>query len=381
MISTEDWLRLQVTKLGTRQPFFGILATYLRLEAATDVPIAATDGNRILYNPDHFERLRAQSAEGSEHAQFIIAHEVLHPALRHLWRRGEREHLPWNAACDFVINPLLLDAGFKMPPGLLSDDRFRGMTEEQIYDILMRERIAIPANIADLIEGGTGKSPSNDGQNGKTGDPAGIWRERAITAAAAAKMRGKLPAGIDRLVDAMTQPPLPWRVVLAEFIQPYSHDLTWRRPERRLISRGIYLPTPDGEQIDRLVIAVDTSGSISNEEMSSALGHIRDVLNSYDHVAATVIACDAAIHDVYELTTGDNLPTKMGGGGGTRTEPVFDWIAEQNTPPYAVVYFTDGYASYPEAPPDYPVLWILTPNHQTPPWGRTLTLEGEGLSS
>jgi predicted metal-dependent peptidase len=388
MISVEEWLRLQVTKVGSRQPFFGILATYLRLEASTDFPIAATDGSRLLYNPDHFERLRAQSAEGSEHAQFIVAHEVLHPALRHLWRRGERDPLIWNAACDFVDNQILVDAGFKMPEGLLLDERFRGMTEEQIYDILVREQTAISQAIADLIEngspqgnsegsGGGDKEPSHgtDGNANNGNKLAEIWRERAVTAAAAAKMRGNLPARLARIVDAMTQPPVPWRVVLAEFIQPYSHDLSWRKPERRLISQGIYLPTPDGEQLDRLVIAVDTSGSISKEELSAALGHIRDVLDSYDRVAATVIACDAAVHDVYELATGDKLPNKLGGGGGTRTEPVFDWVAEQNTPPYAVVYFTDGYASYPTAPPDYPVLWVLTPNHQEPPWGRTLVLD------
>jgi predicted metal-dependent peptidase len=379
MMPTEEWLRVQITKVASRQPFFGILAAYLRLQADPEVPIAATDGRRLLYNPNHFERLRAQDNEGSEEAQFIVAHEILHPALRHLWRRGDRLRLPWNAACDFVINPILLDARFKMPPGLLFDERFRGMTEEQIYDILVREQTAISAQIADLIEDGNDGADAGADQekDGKAGDLAEMWRERAVTAAAAAKMRGRLPAGIARLVDAMTQPPMPWRTILAEFIQPYAHDLSWRRPERRLISHKIYLPTPDGEQIDRLIIAVDTSGSISQEELAAALGHIQDVINCYDRVQALLVACDADIHDVCDLTTGDDLPRSLGGGGGTRTEPVFEYVTEQGIQPYALIYFTDGYASYPQSPPDYPVLWVLPPHHSEPPWGRTLVLESE----
>jgi predicted metal-dependent peptidase len=92
------------------------------------------------------------------------------------------------------------------------------------------------------------------------------------------------------------------------------------------------------------------------------------------------MACDADVHEIYELTEGDRVPAKFSGGGGTRTEPVFEKVNELGLQPYALVYLTDGYASYPPIEPEYPVLWVLTPQHERPPWGRATVLDLEGPS-
>jgi hypothetical protein len=200
MISTEEWLRLQITGLCVRQPFLGVLATCLELEPSADFPIAATDGHRLLYNPDRFERLRRESAHGCGQpplmpAEFIIAHQALHSALRHPQRRKGRLRLPWNAACDLAANLALADAGFDVPRGALLDERLGGMAEERIYDAFIHGKIAPIGVVADLIE-----SPDRNAD----GIPDATWRDRI--AAATARTRGKLPKGIATLLSAVAEP-------------------------------------------------------------------------------------------------------------------------------------------------------------------------------
>ncbi len=84
-----------------------------------------------------------------------------------------------------------------------------------------------------------------------------------MTAAAqAAKVRGRLPAGLERMIDRLLAPTKDWRAVLAEFVVPHAADYDWRRPERRFLDLDLYLPSLAGEQVDDLVVAIDTSGSL-----------------------------------------------------------------------------------------------------------------------
>jgi predicted metal-dependent peptidase len=372
-ITLEQWLELQKVRLMARFPFFGILLSYLRLVPDSKVEVAATDGVGVYYNPTFFGELMARGDDLT--AQGLLVHETLHPAFGHFWREGNRDHVLWNAATDYVINLIIRDLGLKLPPGGCLDERYRGLSEEEVFSRLPpREQIVLPSWILDLLEPALGGA----GQSGATGVPvdlAGTWRDRVTAAAQAAKQRGVLPSGIARMIERLLNPTKDWRAVLGEFVVPTSADYDWRRLDRRLLDLDVYLPTLSGEEVDNLVVALDTSGSVDDGEMARMLAELRGILAAYDRVRVTVMACDAKVYEVFELDESSWLPQRMSGGGGTSTRPVFEKIRELDAQPYALIYLTDGYADYPEYPPEYPVLWVLTPDHQTPPWGRVTVLD------
>jgi len=110
----------------------------------------ATDGVSLFYNPEFVETLNAATLAGN------LAHEVMHPALHHHVRRSGRDPKRWNVACDYAINPLLVDAGLSLPEGVLIDDRFRGMSAEQIYNLLETEPEQEPGAGTESGQGGIG---------------------------------------------------------------------------------------------------------------------------------------------------------------------------------------------------------------------------------
>ncbi len=370
-----EWLEIQKAKLLTRFPFYGLLLTYLQLVPSDQFPVAATDGVHIFYNPAFWaQELRDKGQDLV--AQGLLLHETLHPALGHLWREGSRDHRKWNAAGDYVINLIVTDLALQLPYGALLDEQYRGMSEEEVYAKLPDPQvIQLPTWLADLL------APAHPGPG--DGRDAGVptnlqdlWRDRLLSAANAAKLRGSLPAGVERLLDRWLAPRQDLRSVLQQFVMPFPADYDWRKPDRRyLATYGLYLPSLNGEQVQNLVVAIDLSGSIGPEEMAHFFAVLRDILGLYDRVEATVMTFDAAVRDLWQLTSDSPLPTSGHGGGGTATEPVFEKIRELDLDPYALVVLTDGYASYPETPPFYPVLWVLAPNHETPPWGQSLVLE------
>src|SRR5580693_1572928 len=129
---TPTSLRVQKarTALVLDHPFFGSLLFRLKGRECRSIQTMATDGVSLFYNPGFVETLNAATLAGT------LAHEVMHPALHHHVRRSGRDPKLWNVACDFAINPLLVDAGLSLPDGVLIDNRFRGMSAEQIYNIL-----------------------------------------------------------------------------------------------------------------------------------------------------------------------------------------------------------------------------------------------------
>src|SRR5580698_6251739 len=121
------------TSLILDHPFFGSLLFRLKGHESRSIKTMATDGVSLYYNPDFVETLNTANLAGT------LAHEVMHPALHHHVRRSGRDPKLWNQACDYAINLLLVDAGLSLPDGVLIDDRFRGMSSEQIYNLLESE--------------------------------------------------------------------------------------------------------------------------------------------------------------------------------------------------------------------------------------------------
>src|SRR6202161_2292627 len=175
-IETPTSLRIQKvrTSLVLDHPFFGSLLFRLKGRECRSVQTMATDGVSIYYNPDFVETLNAATLAGT------LAHEVMHPALHHHVRRSGRDPKRWNIACDYAINPLLVDAGLNLPEGVLLDNRFRGMSAEQIYNLLDSEAPPGSGREGEGGELGAGKSNAGESPAGEANEPSAPMTEGGI---------------------------------------------------------------------------------------------------------------------------------------------------------------------------------------------------------
>src|SRR5260370_4112773 len=147
------------TTFRVDHPFFGTLLFRLKGRETHSVATMATDGVSLFYNPGFVDKLSTPELVG------VLAHEVLHPGLQHHTRRGDRRPFRWNKACDYAINPLILDAGLVLPKDILIEDRFRGMSAERIYNLFEEEEESGSGQDSeDQTEPGQGDSGNASGE-------------------------------------------------------------------------------------------------------------------------------------------------------------------------------------------------------------------------
>lgn len=384
------------TRLILEKPFLGALTLRLPLVAADPkwCRTTATDARTFYYNREYIEAL--STAE----AQFVVAHEALHCALLHFARRQHRIKQRWDVACDFAINPLLIDDGLTAPPGSLYLPEFAGMTAEEIYPMLdeTNEEEPLDQHLYDATppqdparEPGD-ESNQNDGTHGELDPNAGgapqppplspqeqetlgiQWQQRLAGAAQQALQAGKLSGAMARMVDHLLQPQLPWRMLLARYMTAIARDdYSYMRPSRR--EGAAILPSLRSNQAE-IVIVIDTSGSISAEEMALFLAEVNAIKGQ---LRARIIlhACDAELapNGPWQCEAWEELtvPPKLSGGGGTSFKPPFAWVERQDRAPDLLLYFTDGAGEFPATPPSYPVLWLIKGKTKVP-WGQRIQL-------
>jgi predicted metal-dependent peptidase len=408
-------------------PFFGTLALRLKLVPGS-LPTMATDGSRIVYNPAFVDQLKPVELEGT------LAHEVLHCALGHHCRRGERDPEMWNQAADFAINPILLGNGFTLPAGALVDPAFNNLSAEEIYARLLQRRGSggvAPKQKPQQTNGGGGTTtgsqetqgtgipePQVDSHGESTSNQAGTttgesvdprstryggfgevwdatddqghpaspaekrrqeheWSIAAEQALRSAKACGHEPAGVDRPLSESRQSRQDWRAILRDFVAATTpSDYRWTPPNRRYIASGLYLPSVERRGLGEIVVAVDTSGSIGKLELEQFAGEVSAISEEAQPEAIHVVYCDAAVQSAQQFGPSEPVRLEPKGGGGTDFRPAFEWVAENDITPVCLIYLTDLYCdSYPEAP-EYPVLWV-TDSSRDAPFGETvrITLE------
>lgn len=395
------------TKLILDKPFLGALVMRLPMEAANAdwCPATATDARKFYYNPEFIDQLSL------DETQFMLAHEALHCALSHFARRQHRTKLHWDMACDYAINPLLIGDGLKPPPGSLYLPQFEGMTAEEIYPCLDEKTDQQPLdnhvydqeNTRGTGRGQSEKAMSRKAQESPTeneGDeseqqqsgsgaaadqPPPLspdeaetlniqWQQRLAGAAQQAMQVGKLDGALARMIDHLLQPQLPWRLLLARYMTALARDdFSYQRPSRR--EGEFILPSLRSNRLE-LVVALDTSGSIQDQEMAQFLAEI-NALKGQMQARVRLLACDSAIAPeapwIYEAWEEFELPARITGGGGTSFRPVFEWVDAQGLHPDLLVYFTDAEGAFPEREPAYPVIWLVKGKAKTP-WGQRIQL-------
>lgn len=401
MSDAESKLAAARTKLILDKPFLGALVLRLPLKAATWCRTTATDARTLYYNPSWIDSL------ASSQVQFALAHEALHCALGHFARRGHRVQRKWDMACDYAINPLLVDEGLKPPAEAMVLDVYRGMAAEEIYpciDDSNDDSEMMDDHLWDGDEGGhndQGQQGEGGGQSG--GDDAGKvgagstatedghgpppplsakekkqlqqqWQRHLAAAAQRAREAGKLSGNLARLSEAALAVQVSWRALLAQYLSRIARDdYTWQRPSRR--EGEVIWPSLRSHSGD-IHVAIDVSGSVSEKDLAEFLGEL-NALKGTTPVRITLFACDSNLAEgapwVFEAWDELRLPRQFAGGGGTAFAPVFDWIAQADRQPDTLVYFTDAEGEFPKEAPYYPVLWLVKGKAPVP-WGRRIQL-------
>ncbi len=368
--------------------FFATLVFKLKYLPDWTIPTAATDGERMIYNPEFM------LAQTSKHVRTIHAHEVLHnvcnhPAQMKLLIAKGFDQLKLNIAMDAVVNWILKEAGYDIPEDAVLPGRGQfkdippNLTTLETYRLLKDKHTKGYGDGSDI--GGMGGVLMPKDQAGTESGLSKLeqtWKMNVAQAENAAKMRGTISAGLERLVGEMLKSKVNWREVLRDFLTKNTKtEYTWSPPNRRFMWQGIYLPRLGGQTLTGLIIANDTSGSMDLGPRSACASEIEGICQQVG-CSLTILHHDSAVCSVQKWEPSDGkLVLAPKGGGGTSHIPVFDWI-EQNQGDEeisALICLTDMYSSFPSVAPSYPVLWVSTQKGQqkATPFGTYLEIDDE----
>jgi predicted metal-dependent peptidase len=344
-----------------RHPFFGNLATRLKLIDASEwCATLATDGRNFYYNNEFVDKLKPKEAE------FGFAHEVLHNVFDHMGRRDSRDPSLSNIAADYATNQILKDERIGEVPSwikIFQDNKYRGMSYEQIYDDLYEkaEKIDI-GKLGELLDehlddgdDGEGDGDGDQDGNGKgrprlTADEKKKIRDEikeAMVAAAQAAGAGRVPAGVQRMISDFTEPKMDWRQMLRMNIQSIiKSNFSFQRPNRKSQHCGAILPGMMNEETIDVSVCIDMSGSISDTMAKDFLSEVKGIMDEYKDFKLDLWTFDTEVYG-YKQFTGDTADEIMEyecqGGGGTDFEVNWNFMKEQGIEPKRFIMFTDGY--------------------------------------
>lgn len=307
--------------------FFTTIVFSLKFFWDYDISTAATDGTSLRMNPTFFMAL------SPEERVFLIVHEAMHVALLHMVRLGGRHHRKWNIACDHYINLMLIERGFRMPRNGLADAQYTGLSADEIY-----ARLPDPPP--------DDNSPLDLEPNPQ---PPEILTQEVeeilVRAAMQSKMQGdkpgSIPGDIEIFLEKLLNPKLPWQRILQKYINNLSkHDHSWGKPNRRYFP-DYYLPSMHSDKLMDIAIAVDASGSVSDDDFKVFVSETHGILRMMKPDKITLVQFDKVIRSVDEIKNiRDLMNVHFVGRGGTRIEPVMNWAKENK--PKLLLIFTDG---------------------------------------
>ncbi|ARV63055.1 hypothetical protein BZZ01_15760 [Nostocales cyanobacterium HT-58-2] len=349
-------------RLRMKSPFLATLALFARVIPTQKIATAATNGENIFINPDFVKSLPSSQIDG------LLLHEVLHAALLHVPRRGTRERMQWNIAADIVVNGMIAQQqGFELPVGALRHHKLENLSVEEIYELLLKQNKLYPNCEADLLYEPLSENSTSDDfgsilDQAKQAALETHWRnamQQAIAIAQSSNSQNSIPAGMQRELRALTEAQLNWRSYLWRYVVNTPTDFT--DFDRRFIGQQLYLEALEGKTV-QIFVAVDTSGSVGDHQLQLFLNEVREIVNAYPHLQCQLYYAAADIYGPYNLTVNSQLPEPIG-GGGTSFVPFFESVSKQADwhSSCVCVYLTDGYGTFPEQPPAFPVLWVVTP--------------------
>jgi predicted metal-dependent peptidase len=357
------------TALALDHPFFASILMKRKLIPDTTIPTAGVDQRgQMYYNPEFVEKLTVPELV------FLLAHEVGHVIGQHASRRGTRKPRKWNIAGDAWINDMLKAANVgQFIKGGVDMPGSKDKTTDQIYN-----------ELPDMPDGDGPGGPGDDlldRGSPITADEADRMdaeiRVELAQAAQAAKMQGKMPAALQKIVAELIDTNTPWYDILERYMVNFTKgDYSWARPNRRYIGSGYYLPSVGNiAKMGEVVIQVDVSGSISPREVAHYNGHLKRILEQCQPERVHVLYTDTRVckHEVFEQ--GEEFAIQFYSGGGTDMPAGFKYVDEEGIEPDVFVCLTDMYTDF-GSPPDFPVIWCASTDIVAP-YGETVPFELE----
>ena len=355
-----------------------------KYEVRDDVPTACTNGIDCKYGSKFIKDMPDSDLRG------LIMHENLHKVFQHmfLWQHLYKEDgRTANMACDYVINIIIDDirvrtGGFvTLPKGGLLDRKYEGMDSQTVYNMLREE--------GDGGGSGGGEGEGFDDHDWESGEAMSqeeieqIGKDINQAIRQGQLMAGKLGGNQSRALGALIEPKVDWREQLREFVSSTAvgKDIsTWQRVSRRWLQHDMYMPSTITENVGRIVVAIDTSGSIGTAELSKFLSEVQGICvnTKPEKVDLLYWDTDVAAHEVYTQEQLDKLTssTKPAGGGGTDVACVSKYLKDNQIRPECVIVLTDGYIYGDWGTWNAPVLWtIVGGNKVVPPMGTTIHLD------
>lgn len=307
--------------------FFTTIVFSLRLVWDWNLSTAATDGSSVRVSPVFFMSL------SPEERIFLLVHEAMHVALLHMSRLADRVHRKWNIACDHYINLMLIERGYKMPQNGLADPQYKGLSSDEIYALLPDP----PKSDESPLDLEMPSKPPEQLQE----EVADILVRAAMQSKMQNEKPGSIPGDIEIFLDRLLNPKLPWNRILQKYMQNLTkNDYSWRRPNRRFFPQH-YLPSMFSEKLMNIAIAVDASGSVSDDDFTVFVSETHSILKMMKPDKITLVQFDKGIKSVDEVSSiKDLMNVKFIGRGGTSIEPVMEWAKENK--PQLLLIFTDG---------------------------------------
>ena len=402
--------------------FYGLLLMQMKYGLDDSCDTAYTDGKKICFSSKFLAGL------SNDEVDFVMTHEVLHVALKHCERGLKYDPELFNIACDIVVNSNILQAN-NMNPDKISIDGQALMhltpnndegylyTAEEVYEMLVKKMNK--SSNSSVQNSGNQQSPNNGtsssggnqqsqnsgasssggnqqsskGGKGKkqptTFDSHDKWGQlseedkqkidqmvnEAIELTEATKKAGNTPGYLLRKFKELKEPKISWKELINDLLSFEICDYSFSPPDRRF-QDDFFLPDFNeyDYQEEQVYCFIDTSGSITEDDLTTLISEINGALIQYGgKVTFKVLFFDTEVYEGIEVKSTEDIHKLMPKGyGGTSFINVFKYINKLEEKPKAVVMFTDGYADFPKKDytEDFEVIWILTSDDVTPPWGR-----------
>ena len=394
-LSVEQRLQKAVSDIMMNDKYIalaGLLAIGGR-SVRDDIPTACTNGRDEKYGRGFCDGLN------DPELRFLVLHENYHKLARHLHIYHHLYKIDpevANMACDFWINDKLVeenkDDKFATMTGGLAmgcySEEYKDKSVTEIFNALLKKKKQgggqgdpwdFPKPF-DIHEWEDAQELSTEEQEELARDIDDVIRQGDIVA-------GKMGSGGNRTLEEFLQPQVNWREVMREFITDTCAGgdfSTYNKPNRRYLHLDIIMPSGVSERVEELVLAIDTSGSIGQRELTTFLSEVKGICDTVKPSKVRVLYWDTQVcrDEVYEIDELDVLPrsTKPSGGGGTMVECVPQYMAEHGIKPQATIILTDGYLGGSWGQWTCPTLWVILDNKSTTAKvGKTLHVESANL--
>ncbi len=367
-------------KLLVEYPYFGSVASKLELILNNDIESFKSDGSKLEYNSNFFNEIELSEME------FVLANGAMHASLLHDNRKNNRSGWLWQLATDYAINDMLVENGLDRPYQAHYSQRFSGLYAEEIYaelkDDILRDELEYEADDLEDVQNNESEQTQERDNEKISHDETlqeQLFEEFAKSVLEAELQKDALPQSIERFFEIETKGQIDWRDELKVAIERFhKDDYTLLPPSKKFLYMGLYLPSCVSETF-RLVIAIDSSGSIDDALLRSFLSEIDFLMLSVQNYEIDLLVCDEKIHTHKVFYKGENLESfftkaQIKGGAGTDFRAVFEFVNTRLSDTKLLLYFTDLEGIFPQDIPNYSVKW-LSKKEGVIPFGELLVLQ------